>query len=178
MSPRRRLGLGRQLSTSSRSVALRLGARLAAMGGSAFGRGGTDAIGLRSSSTRIEKGTDAVRDLAEFGGGIHNAGSNRNTARLAIDGNPATGWAPDPEDRPRRVVYRDRLGPRSLGQQRHPSVRRASSAPFALFDLLLSTGEPETDFIAAPVEGSYGLSRQRAHQGKQPPSGDVPNRTR
>ena len=47
--------------------------------------------------TLIEKGTDAVRDLAEFGGGIRNAGSNLNIARLAIDGNPATGWAPDPE---------------------------------------------------------------------------------
>ena len=45
--------------------------------------------------TKIAKGTDAVRDLAEFGGGIRNAGSNLNTARLAIDGNPATGWAPD-----------------------------------------------------------------------------------
>ena len=30
----------------------------------------------------------------------------------------------------------------------------AEAPPFELFDLLLSTGEPETDFIAAPIEGS------------------------
>ena len=30
----------------------------------------------------------------------------------------------------------------------------AEAPPFELFDLLISTGEPETDFIAAPIEGS------------------------
>ena len=103
--------------------------------------------------TRIEKGTDAVRDLAEFGGGIHNAGSNRNTARLAIDGNPATGWAPDPEDDPDEWFIEIDLG-RAVSANSVTLVFDAQAAPFALFDLLLSTGEPETDFIAAPVEGS------------------------
>ena len=103
--------------------------------------------------TRIEKGTDAVRDLEEFGGGIRNAGSNLNTARLAIDGNPATGWAPDPEDDPEDWFIEIDLG-RAVSAKSVTLVFDAQAAPFALFDLLLSTGEPETDFIAAPVEGT------------------------
>ena len=103
--------------------------------------------------TRIEKGTDAVRDLAEFGGGIRNAGSNLNTARLAIDGNPATGWAPDPETDPDEWFIEIDLG-RAVSAKSVTLVFDAEAPPFELFDLLLSTGEPETDFIAAPIEGS------------------------
>ena len=103
--------------------------------------------------TRIEKGTDAVRDSDEFGGGIRNAGSNLNTARLAIDGNPATGWAPDPEADPKDWFIEINLG-RAVSAKSVTLVFDVQAAPFALFDLLLSTGEPETDFIAAPVEGS------------------------
>ena len=103
--------------------------------------------------TRIEKGTDAVRDLAKFGGGIRNAGSNLNTARLAIDGNPATGWAPDPEADPDEWFIEIDLG-RAVSARSVTLVFDEQAAPFALFDLLISTGEPETDFIAAPIEGS------------------------
>ena len=103
--------------------------------------------------TRIEKGTDAVRDLDEFGGGIRNAGSNLNTARLAIDGDPATGWSPDPEANPDEWFIEIDLG-RAVSARSVTLVFDAQAAPFALFDLLLSTGEPETDFIAAPIEGS------------------------
>ena len=102
---------------------------------------------------RIEKGTDAVRDLDKFGGGIRNAGSNLNTARLAIDGDPATGWAPDPEASPDEWFIEIDLG-RAVSARSVTLVFDAQAAPFALFDLLLSTGEPETDFIAAPIEGS------------------------
>ena len=102
---------------------------------------------------RIEKGTDAVRDLDKFGGGIRNAGSNLNTARLAIDGDPATGWAPDPEANPDEWFIEIDLG-RAVSAKSVTLVFDAQAAPFALFDLLLSTGEPETDFIAAPIEGS------------------------
>ena len=103
--------------------------------------------------TRIEKGTDAVRDLDEFGGGIRNAGSNLNTARLAIDGDSATGWAPDPEANPDEWFIEIDLG-RAVSARSVTLVFDAQAAPFALFDLLLSTGEPETNFIAAPIEGS------------------------
>ena len=103
--------------------------------------------------TRIEKGTDAVRDLADFGGGIRNAGSNLNTARLVIDGNPTTGWAPDPETEPDEWFIEVDLG-RAVSAKSVTLVFDAEAPPFELFDLLLSTGEPETDFIAAPIEGS------------------------
>lgn len=103
--------------------------------------------------TKIEKGTDAVRDLADFDGGIRNAGSNLSTARLAIDGNPATGWAPDPEDDPDEWFIEINLG-RAVSAKSVTLVFDAEAPPFELFDLLISTGEPETDFIAAPIEGS------------------------
>ena len=103
--------------------------------------------------TKIEKGIDAVRDLDAFGGGIHNAGSNLNAARLVIDGNPATSWAPDPEADPDEWFIEIDLG-RAVSAKSVTLVFAAEAPPFELFDLLLSTGEPETDFIAAPIEGS------------------------
>ncbi len=103
--------------------------------------------------TKIEKGTDAVRDLDLFGGGIRNAGSNLSTARLAIDGNPATGWAPNPAADPDEWFIEIDLG-RAVSAKSVTLVFAAEAPPFELFDLLLSTGEPETDFIAAPIEGS------------------------
>ncbi len=103
--------------------------------------------------TKIEKGTDAVRDLDQFDGGIRNAGSNLNTARLVIDGNPATGWAPNPEADPDEWFIEIDLG-RAVSAKSVTLVFDAEAPPFELFDLLLSTGEPETDFIAAPIEGS------------------------
>lgn len=103
--------------------------------------------------TRIEKGTNAVSDLDQFGGGIRNAGSNRAAARFVIDGNPATGWAPDPEAEAEDWFIEIDLG-RAVSAHSVTLVFDAEAPPFALFDLLLSTGEPETDFIAAPIEGS------------------------
>ena len=103
--------------------------------------------------TKIDKGIDAVRDLDAFGGGIRNAGSNLNTARLAIDGNPATGWAPAPEADPDEWFIEIDLG-RAVSAKSVTLVFDAEAPPFELFDLLLSTGEPETDFIAAPIDGS------------------------
>ena len=102
--------------------------------------------------TRIERLTDAVRDLDAFDGGIRNAGSNLNLARFAIDGDPATGWAPDPEAEPENWFLEVDLG-RAVSAHSVTLVF-AAAPPFELFDLLISTGEPETDFIAAPIEGS------------------------
>ena len=103
--------------------------------------------------TRIERRTDAVRDLGAFDGGIRDAGSNLNIAHFAIDGDPTTGWAPDPEDDPDNWFIEVDLG-RAISAHSVTLVFDAEAPPFALFDLLISTGEPETDFIAAPIEGS------------------------
>ena len=103
--------------------------------------------------TEIGKRTDAVRDLDAFDGGIRNAGSNLNLARFAIDGDPSTGWAPDPEADPENWFLEVNLG-RGVSAHSVTLVFDEAAPPFELFDLLISTGEPETDVIAAPIEGS------------------------
>ena len=94
-----------------------------------------------------------MRDLDAFDGGIRNAGSNLNLARFAIDGDPATGWAPDPEAEAENWFLEVNLG-RAVSAHSITLVFDEAAAPFELFDLLISTGEPETDVIAAPIEGS------------------------
>ena len=103
--------------------------------------------------TQIERRTDAVRDLSAFGGGIRKVGSNSRLARFAIDGDPTTGWAPDPEADPEDWFIEVDLG-RAISAHSVTLVFDSEAPPYELFDLLISTGEPETDFIAAPIEGS------------------------
>ena len=52
---------------------------------------------------RVTKNTDAAHDARQLGGGIRRAGSNPRAAAALLDGNPATGWAPNPDDDPRRL---------------------------------------------------------------------------
>ena len=103
--------------------------------------------------TRIRKSPDAVRDLDRFGGGIRKAGSNLQQAQNIIDGDLSTGWAPNPDDDPSEWFIEVNLG-RAISAHSVTLVFDAEAEPFELFDLLLSTGEPETDFIAAPIPGS------------------------
>ena len=102
---------------------------------------------------RVQKGVNAVRDALAFGGGIRRAGSNPSQARALLDGNPTTGWAPDPtDDRADWFVEID-LG-RSVSAHRIALVFADDAPPFELFDLLLSAGEPQLDHVANPVAGS------------------------
>lgn len=103
--------------------------------------------------TKIDKRTNAVADLAKFGGGIRNAGSNLATASRVIDGDATTGWSPDPQADPSEWFIEVDLG-RAVSANSVTLVFDTDAPPFELFDLLLSTGEPETDFIAAPIAGS------------------------
>ncbi|MGB0605844.1 MAG: hypothetical protein ACPGRY_12855 [Candidatus Latescibacterota bacterium] len=103
--------------------------------------------------TRIRKSPDAVRDLDRFGGGIRKAGSNLQQAENIIDGDLSTGWAPNPDDDPSEWFIEVNLG-RAISAHSVTLVFDTEAEPFELFDLLLSTGEPETDFIAAPIPGS------------------------
>ena len=102
---------------------------------------------------RVQKGVDAVRDAPAFGGGIHRAGSNPNDARALLDGNPATGWAPNPTDDPADWFVEIDLG-RSVSAHSIALVFADDAPPFELFDLLLSAGEPQLDHVANPVAGS------------------------
>lgn len=102
---------------------------------------------------RVQKGVDAVRDASAFGGGIHRAGSNPSDARALLDGNPATGWAPNPTDDPADWFVEIDLG-RSVSAHSIALVFADDAPPFELFDLLLSAGEPQLDHVANPVAGS------------------------
>ncbi|MDE2810904.1 MAG: hypothetical protein OXN90_21015 [Gemmatimonadota bacterium] len=102
---------------------------------------------------RVQKGVDAVRDATALGGGIRRAGSNSRNARALLDGNPATGWAPNPDDDPDDWFVEIDLG-RSVSAHSVALIFAADAPPFELFDLLLSSGEPQLDHVANPVAGS------------------------
>ncbi|PPR69549.1 MAG: hypothetical protein CFH02_00483 [Alphaproteobacteria bacterium MarineAlpha3_Bin1] len=46
----------------------------------------------------VRKNINAALDAPDHGGGIRGVGSNRATAALVFDGDPATGWQPAPGD--------------------------------------------------------------------------------
>ena len=73
---------------------------------------------------RVQKGVDAVRDATALGGGIRRAGSNPRNAAALLDGNPATGWAPNPDDVPRGLVRGNRPRPQRLSAQYRAHLRR------------------------------------------------------
>ena len=102
---------------------------------------------------RVTKNTDAVRDARQLGGGIRRAGSNPRAAAALLDGNPATGWAPNPDDDPDDWFVEIDLG-RSVSAYSIALIFADDAPPFELFDLLLSSGEPQLDQVANPIEGS------------------------
>ncbi|MCH7805101.1 MAG: hypothetical protein IH937_13605, partial [Acidobacteria bacterium] len=104
-------------------------------------------------TVELRRGTNSISDLTDFGGGIRAAGSNPTTARLTIDGDTATGWEPD-WDRSAEDWYIEIDLGRAVNANSVSLIFDDEAPAFELFDLLLSTGEPETDFIAAPVPGS------------------------
>ena len=113
------------------------------------------------SPRKLEKNTDAIADLDMFGGGIRNAGSNLREAKNVIDGNTLTGWRPDSDDDPSNWFIEVDLG-RGVSAKNVTLIFDENAPPFELFDLLLSTGEPETDKIAAPIPGTlvYRVKRK------------------
>ncbi|MDE2740317.1 MAG: hypothetical protein OXI58_01905, partial [Gemmatimonadota bacterium] len=102
---------------------------------------------------RIQKDVDAVLDATALGGGIRRAGSNPRDATALLDGDPATGWAPSPDDDPDDWFVEIDLG-RSVSAHSIALIFAADAPPFELFDLLLSSGEPQLDQVANPIEGS------------------------
>ncbi len=102
---------------------------------------------------RVTKNTDAVRDALQLGGGIRRAGSNPRDANALLDGNPATGWAPSPDDDPDDWFVEIDLG-RSVSARSITLIFADDAPPFELFDLLLSSGEPQLDQVANPIAGS------------------------
>jgi hypothetical protein len=105
------------------------------------------------SPKKISKDTDAITDIAAHNGGIRNAGSNLREATNVIDGDISTGWRPSMDDDPSTWFIEVDLG-RGVSAKSVTLIFDKNSPPFELFDLLLSTGEPETDKIAAPIPGT------------------------
>ena len=102
---------------------------------------------------RVAKNTNAALDALQLGGGIHRAGSNPRDAHALLDGNSATGWAPNPDDDPDDWFVEIDLG-RSVSTRSIALIFADDAPPFELFDLLLSSGEPQLDQVANPIEGS------------------------
>lgn len=102
---------------------------------------------------RVQKNINAALNAVVLGGGIRRAGSNPNDALNLLDGDPTTGWAPDPADNPEDWFVEVDLG-RSVSARSVTLIFAADAAPFELFDLLLSAGEPQLDRVANPIEGS------------------------
>ena len=101
----------------------------------------------------IRKNVDPVRDAAAFGGGIWAAGSNRRDAALVMDGDRLTGWSPDLADDSDDWWIEIDLG-RAVAARRVALTFLASASPCALFDVLISTGEPAIDVVGNPIAGS------------------------
>jgi hypothetical protein len=117
---------------------------------------------------RIEKDIDATSDALDLGGGIRRVGSNPSDALQVLDGDPTTGWAPDPLDDPDTWFIEVDLG-RSVSARSITLHFAADAPPFELFDLLLSAGEPQLDRIANPVAGSliYRIRERVKENGRQ-----------
>ena len=86
---------------------------------------------------RIEKDIDATSDALDLGGGIRRVGSNPRDALQVLDGDPTTGWAPDPLDDPDTWFIEVDLG-RSVSARSITLHFAADAPPFELFDLLLT----------------------------------------
>ncbi|MBT5801991.1 MAG: hypothetical protein HOI20_10370 [Gemmatimonadetes bacterium] len=104
-------------------------------------------------SVEIRKNVDSVRNAAAFGGGIRAVGSNAFTAVRLIDGDPLTGWSPDPAANSEDWWVEIDLG-RAVAARRITLVFAEDAPPLALFDVFLSTGEPAIDVVGNPIEGT------------------------
>ena len=89
---------------------------------------------------RIRKEINAALNAADFGGGIHSVGSNSGQAAFVMDGDPATGWSPDPNDSPEDWFIEIDLG-RAVAARKVTLIFDEEAPPFELFTLSLSTGE-------------------------------------
>ena len=102
---------------------------------------------------RLSKKIDAVLNATAFGGGIRAAGSHAREAIRVMDGDPTTGWSPDPGDPPENWFIEVDLG-RAVAATRVTLVFDEKAPPFELFTLFLSTGEPAIDVVETVVEGT------------------------
>ena len=98
----------------------------------------------RIKPTYLRRETNAIENMPLFGGGIHDAGTNMELASALFDGDLSTGWSPNIQD-PKKDWYVDIDLGRGVFAKSISLHFDKLADPFSLFDLLLSTGEPQVD---------------------------------
>jgi hypothetical protein len=114
------------------------------------------AVEVTSAGVRpvaVRKDINAGVDAVELGGGIRDVGSNPSTALQVIDGDRTSGWAPVPESGDEGNFIEIDLG-RAVSASQVRLVFDSEAPPFEIFDLFLSTGEPQRDDARVPVPGT------------------------
>jgi hypothetical protein len=125
----------------------------------------TGTVGLTPSGRvqplAVRKNTDAVSDAQAFGGGVRAAGSGSRTAALIMDGDPATGWEPDPADGVEKWWIEIDLG-RVVTAEKVRVLLAEEAEPLQFFNVLLSSGEQFFTNALVPIEGTlaYGYSQR------------------
>ena len=92
----------------------------------------------------LRRQTNAIENMLLFGGGIHDAGTNITLAANLFDGDHSTGWNPNISD-PKENWFVDIDLGRGVFAKSVNLHFDTNAKPFSLFDLLLSTGEPQID---------------------------------
>jgi len=104
----------------------------------------------------IRRDTDAVEEIAAFGGGILAAGSNPEDALNILDGDPETFWEPDLKDPLENWWVEIDLG--RLVSATELTLQFAEEGdPFLLFDVLVSDGR--TAFFGSDLTGYRLVAR-------------------
>ncbi|MBI2505526.1 MAG: hypothetical protein HYW07_20120 [Candidatus Latescibacteria bacterium] len=106
----------------------------------------------------VRNHVNAALDAGAFGGGIRSAGSNPQDAPWIADGDPATGWTPDPRDPVEKWWIELDLGRVVTAEK----IRiRFAEEPLAFFKILISSGEQFFTNALVPIPGTlvYGSSR-------------------
>ena len=107
----------------------------------------------------VRRDINAAGNAQAFGGGIRHAGTNSRDALLVMDGDPATGWSPDPADPAEDWTLEVDLG-RGVSARRIKLIFDPQGPAPELFALLLSTGEHAVDEVDNPIPGTVIYRRR------------------
>ena len=101
----------------------------------------------------VRRHVNASLNARDFGGGIRGAGSNERLAARVLDGDPATGWRPDPGAPAKDWWIEIDLG-RAVSAERIELLFAEEAPPFELFALFISNGEQMRDETRSYIEES------------------------
>ena len=123
-----------------------------------YPKGALDISSVGTISTmEVRKGINAMRNAAEFGGGIRAVGSSPRSAQLVMDGDLTTGWQPNPDDPSDTWWIEVDLGRMVTAEKIR--LHFATQAPaMEFFTVQLSSGEQFFTNALVPIPGTlvYG----------------------